>query len=429
MSAQEIREALAAHAAFDDTAALARLGSIKARVRVVRRRRRVALAGAAAAVVAVVGGVATLVPGEREATPVSRVFGDLTAPRTMSSGGATYTFDRMVTGTGRLTVDAEVKGPVLVSWATADDGAVTIERPTDGSPRYTSREDFGDFLSLDNLDEQAVEVSGTGRLALAVYRFSTPASGAQADVDGTPMVLRDELPGFASLGAAWGEPGATELTMTFTYPARELAVSSFCAGAKGYELHVDVEGPGVSSICSDTPSVHGPGDRMGFNDGLTLADGSDARPGDRITARLWLSRKGSDEPVTGPVAGVRMGVAAYETEPSVGTIGQWDLTELREEAGHTWRFVRLLPATETGRHNTVAITVTDQPQLVLVTASEGSGRASMFVDGQPSTTYDFADSGGGFLTNARPFGPGSHTVSLRTQRPGTMWAAVYEQVD
>jgi hypothetical protein len=363
IDAQEIREALEAHARFDDTAALARLGSVKARVRVVRRRRRATLAGAAAAVVAVAGGVAAYLPGQKDAAPASRTFGDLVAPATMTAGGATYSFDRMVTGTAKVTITDKGDQPALVTWATAGATTATIEQPTSERP-YASAADFADFQRLYEPDGTEVTATGAGRIALALYTLDQPAPGARADIDGTPVVLRAAMPGFRAIDAVWGDPGQTDVAFTFTYPERTLETVNFCTGAPGYDLHVDIGGPSSVGACSDEASVDGPGDRTGFTDGIRRPDDSVVQPGDQVTAHLWLSRKGSAKPVRGPIDGVRMGIGLYETEPTVATIGEFPLTELREDGGHTWRFVRVLTGDEVGRAFSTTLTAGDRPVLL-----------------------------------------------------------------
>ena len=428
MSAQEIREALEAHARFDDTAALARLGSVKARVRVVRRRRRAALAGAAAAVIAVAGGVATHLPGRHEAAPASRTFGDLTAPATMTSEGATYRFKELVTGEDEVRWADDVDGPVLVSWAATGDGPVHILKTVDSDFTYSSVEDFRDFLPVDHVDDQTIQAVGKGRVALAVYTFAEPAAGARADIDGTPVVFRDRMPGYLAVASGWGAAGPTDLRMCFAYPEGQLEMTSFCMAPKGYELHVDVAGPGMGIGCHDAPSVHGPGSRHGFSEGLTRPDGSNVVAGARVTMHAWLSRQGSDQPVRGPIEGVRIGAAAYETEPGVAVLNGWSLTELREEAGHAWRFVKVLPEVPAGDATALQVDGHGRPKLVLVSVSPGAGRVQLRVDG--STVVGFSGGvGGGFLTPAGPFGAGQHTVGVRSQHPATMEAALYEQVD
>lgn len=431
IDAHEIREALEAHAQFTDTAAVARLGSVRARVRVVRRRRRAALAGAAAAVVAVVGGVTTLLPGSDEAAPASRSFEGLTAPATLTSEGATYSFEKLVTGTREARWTDDLDGPSLVTWASPLDGPVIVTKTFDGEDLDPSFEDFRDFIALEGKDEQTIQaVTSRGRVALAVYTLESPAPGARADIDGTPVVLREDIPGFRGIDAVWGEPGQTEVTLTLRHPERTLELASFCTGPRGYDLHVDVEGPGSWGACDDEPSVRGPGSRIGFSDGIERADGSFVQPGDQITVRLWLSRKGSDARVDGPLQGVRMGVALYEQEPTVATIGDWPLTELREEAGHTWRFVRVLEGSpEPRRRFEASVDVGSRPALVVFTAGAGAGLVRPFVDGEEGGGYSSDTGEGTFLGTAGPVGAGVHTLSLRSTHPTRFGVALYERAD
>jgi hypothetical protein len=429
IDAQDLRETLDARAQFDDTAALARLGSVKQRVRVVRRRRRAALAGVAAAVVAVTGGVATLLPGEREAGPSDRAFGDLTAPATLTSAGATYAFSQLITGEGDVRFTDALDEPYLVTWAGEGAGPVTITK-VDGERPYTSVEDFRDFVAVGGGGKQTTQVAGQGRVALAVYTLDSPASGARVDMDGTPVVLRNVVPGFRGLGGVWGEPGQTDVTVTVTYPERTLELASFCTGAPGHDFHVDVEGQGTWGACDDEPSVNGPGDRAGFTDGIERPDGSRVEPGEEVTVHLWLSRKGSDEPVAGPLDGVRMGAAFYEAEPAAATIGEWPLTELREEAGHTWRLLRVTTTGEEAprRQVRVPLSAADRPMLVVFTSGRGSGLVRSWVDGLEGGGYS-NDAAGTFLGTVGPLDAGEHLLTLRATRATTFGVALYEQVD
>jgi hypothetical protein len=426
-NALEIREALEAHAQFDDTAALARLGSVKHRVRVVRRRRRAALAGAAAAVVIAAGGVATLLPGHDDAAPASRTFGHLVAPATMTSAGATYRFDRMATGAGKVSIADTGDQPTLVTWATAGAATATIDQH-DGES-YTSAADFDDFRRIYGAEGAKVTATADGKVALALYTLSEPAAGARADIDGTQVVFRDEVPGLRPIDSVWGEPGQTDVTMTLTYPERTLELTSFCTGAPDYDLHVDVEGPGSWGACDNEPSVEGPGDRTGFTGGITRQDGSVVKPGERVTVHLWLSRKGSDEPVPGRLAGVRMGAGAYEAEPTVATMGQWSLTELREEAGHTYRFVRLLSADASGRAFATDVDATGRPGLLAYTAGPEASMVRTWFDGEEQARNENSIGGGTFLSTVGPFAPGHHALRLRASVPTTFGVALYEQVD
>ena len=428
----EIRGALEAHAQFEDTAALVRLGAVKARVRVVRRRRRAALAGAAAAVVAVVGGVATVLPGDHEAAPADRTFGHLTAPATMTSLGYTFGFARMLTGEDAISYEPDGDEPRLVSWAGAGSRAVELSGLEDAP--FTSADDFDDFAVVSGDTE--VKVTGTGDVALAVYTLVDRPAGET--VDG--ITFRADRSGDRLVASAIGEPGDNDLTFTFTMPDRPVREVTYCSGVgRSYDVQVSLNGHFTSGgSCGDGPNFDGQFGSATWDDGIAWPDGTGLRPGDRVTARIWLTRhvKGKDHPELGPVAtsdAVRLGLAYYEVAPTVAEVAGWRLPELYEFGGHVWRYVSSAEHRGGRASYDVAVAPGAPDRLVRVatrTENEEDTDATYRVSGGST---DGLHAGGSFMTEVGPVRSGSETVSVRRSGGGgagdVIGFAVYERVD
>jgi hypothetical protein len=421
MSSQDIREALEAHARFDDTAALARLGSVQHRVRVVRRRRRAALAGAAAAVVATVGGLATLLPGDGEVAPADRTFGDLTAPATMTSLGNTFAFVRGVSGEGRVEIDdLPSDEPVLVTWADAGTGAVTVDEPMSEGPWTSTLRDFTDFVLVEPGLDQPVVVTGEGKLVVAAYELSALAEGVNADGRyGFPeRVAEQEL-----IAGAIASPGETETTVEFTMPEGHLVARELCAGApEGYVWRWSFEAREhhMSSSCPAGESVLRQ-DQVSFPDGIEV-DGRKVRPGETVTARIWLAEsfEAPDDapPVEAPVDGVRMGLAFYE-DHAPDSADQVATTRVHE--GRTWVLQDFGVVTRPGGRLDQPVTVEDGPKLVVaVVHLDATGTIVWSRDGeeQSGTQIDLPDQTGDHVMPLEVLHDGTATygISIRGSR-------------
>lgn len=434
IDAHEIREALEAHARFDDTAALARLGSVKARVRVVRRRRRAALAGAAAAVVAVAGGVATLLPGEREVGPSDRTFGDLTAPATMTSLGYTFEFSMMIAGEAAVGFAPEGDEPHLISWAGRSDRAVELTG-LEETP-FASADDFEDFAVLPGGGDPEVKATGSGELALAVYTLKDRPAGET--VDG--ITFREDRAGDRLIESVIGEAGDNDLTFTFTMPEGPVREVTYCSGvSRAYDLRVSLNGQFTSGGgCADAPHYDGQFGSTTWDQGIEWPDGTKVEPGDEVTARIWLTRhEKSDSDREAPVAEsdtVRLGIAFYEAAPSVAEVVGWQLPEFYEFGGHTWRYVASEEVRLRGGRAAYRIGTEDGPvQLLRVatrTTDEDGTEASYRVWGGPT---DGRHTGGSFMTEVGPFRKGAETVNVRRRGGGgdgeSVGFAIYERVD
>lgn len=430
MSTQDLREALEARAQFDDTAALARLGSVKQRVRLVRRRRRAALAGAAAAVVTVAGGLSTLLPGTEQAAPSDRTFGDLTAPATMTSLGYTFEFAQMITGKGAVGFAPAGDEPRLISWAGASDRPVELTGLEEAP--FTSSDDFADFAVLPGGGEPEVTATGTGEIALAVYTLAERPAGET--VDG--ITFREDRAGDRLIDGVIGEPGDNDLTLTFTMPEGPIREVTYCSGvSRAYDMQVSLDGRFVSGGgCLDGPHYDGQFGSATWDEGLEWPDGTRIRPGDEVTARIWLTPHGRDMDDAPPAASetVRLGLAFYEVAPPAAEVAGWELGELYEFGGHTWRYV----ASEEhhgGRASYRVSVPAGAERLVRVatrTADEDDPDALFRVFGGST---DGLHAGGSFMTDVGPLRSGAETVTVKRRGGGgdgdTIGFAVYERID
>jgi hypothetical protein len=182
--------------------------------------------------------------------------------------------------------------------------------------------------------------------------------------------------------------------------------------------------------CRDELNFDAAGDSGSFPEGLEGPGGKKFKPGDQVTAHLWITRKNQDEPVSGPLPGLRMGIALYEEKATVATIGEWHLTEYREEAGHLYRFVSVETPAAAVRQLAATRTVGDRPLLFVYTGGPGATRTRVIVDGETGTTHLNGDEGvGSFLAVEGPFGSGTHTVELRNRNAAQAGIAIYERAD
>jgi hypothetical protein len=429
MNVTDLRSTLEQHAEFHDDGLVGRSSRVHHRVRVVRRRRRAAAAGGLAAAVAVVAAGVAL-PRMGDEAPAERQFAGVTAPATMEALGYTYSFDRMLIGDGEVRLPAGEPGdePVLVSWANAADGPMQVTDPSAlEAPRwFSSDEDFGDHVSGHPLPDDVV-VRGEGEVALAVYTLTDRAAG----VTEGGITFREERAGRRLLAAEIGADGQTELRVDFAMPEGGLVAVNFCFGApEGYRVRTSLAGDGfVGNGCNDVgPHFDASYGEIGYTGGVVRADGSEVRPGERVTARIWIAREHGPEGAerTRYVPGARLGIAFYEAAPPAARVVGMDVPELQEHGGHVYRYVG------TVRGPSLTREVSGRPVLVHVAGADGDANGSrhLVVDGRRG--IGFSAGGDPFGTVVGPFHEGEHTVELAS--PGgadgdRTGFSVYERVD
>jgi hypothetical protein len=430
----DLRDLLTRQAEFDDTALTGRAASVHQRVRTVRRRRRATTAGAAAAVVAVaLVGVALPRFADAPGPAAQRELAGMTAPEKLTSLGYGYAFSEGTAGEDRAVIRVpRSEEPRLVSWAVSgDDDRARVDGPT-GEEFTSTSGDYADFVYVEPGLDGRMRVSAEGRdVAVAVYTLDELAPGVTAD----GMTFREQRGGDRLLAAQWAPEGATEMEISFTLPDGVLAAVDWCTAPAGLEVHVEIEGGGATSgDCSESRHFDVQSSKVGYTGGLRDADGTRLRPGDRVTARIWVSERdsGFDEGpvVDGPVPGLRLGLGLYEEQPAVGD-PEVGLPPVFEHDGHTYADPTVVEGV--GRAETT-VDASRGPVLVVTGGRNlGRGRVATLVDGEPVHLTDYgstlAGSGESTLLHS-----GTHEVVLRAApgavRPGSLLVlATYQRVD
>ncbi len=418
----QLRSVLEDHAGDIDTMpAHDRLGQVQGRIRDVRRRRRAGAAGVLAAVVAVAG-TAVLWPRHSEPGPASRDLAGHTAPKTMQSLGYTYSFEEGDEGDGRAAIRLYASDkPRLIAWA-SESGDVELTTPLDldgdGSVPDDVRggsDDFADFHEIAPGVSGTFKATGDGQVALAVYTISATAPGVTKD--GT--TFRSDIAGDTLVAAAIGDQGDSELTVHFTMPEGVLRLSEVCSGLpKGYQMNVEL-GDGLLSLgqCGVQTPFDGGNGYSTFTDGVADGNGEAIKPGDPVTARIWVTRASrakdpSQEAVEAP--GAHLGFAFYEVAPTVATVAGWDLPEQVEYDGHLWTYSDSTSRPAPSGRLQVPVDASGGPVLVQGMSS-GNFRHTVrtLVDGRVASL-----SSGGGLGTVGMFVDGVHTVTIDGGRLG-----------
>ena len=118
-----------------------------------------------------------------------------------------------------------------------------IDGDGSGPDRVTSTAtDFSDFHYVDPGEPLNLTVtSDKGQVAVAVYDLE----GLPDRVTHEGVFFRKDVAGSSLIASSLGEPGQTEITVSFTMPENALQTTEVCYGApEGYSLAVEVV-PGV----------------------------------------------------------------------------------------------------------------------------------------------------------------------------------------
>ena len=362
-----------------------RLGQVHGRIRGVRRRRRAGVAAVAAAAIAVIG-LVTLLPRHPEAAPTDRDLAGHTAPKAMDSLGFSYEFADASEGDGRVQMRLpESDRPRLVTWAGSDSqvelrSTADIDGDGSGPDRVTSTAtDFSDFHYVRPGEPLNLTVqSEQGQVAVAVYDLERLPDRVFHD----GVFFRKDAAGSKLIGASFGDPGETEITATFTMPEHGLQTSEICYGApEGYSWAMKVV-PGVthSAPCGQS-DLFDPAAGLSPVDGLPT-DG--LQPGDRVTARIWLtdgrdSLRGEQPVVEAP--DVRLGLALYAAPAPAATVGGHEFATLIERDGHLYAYADSTSSTPGSADLSWTVEAGETPLLVMSFSSNGrAGILKRFAD-------------------------------------------------
>jgi len=433
----DLRNTLGEHA--DDVPGMPhvyRLDQIQGRVRVVRRRRRATVAGVAAAAVAIAGG-ATLLPRHHEAQPADRDLGGHTAPKTMTSLGYTYSFDRGVEGNGKAVLMLPASDePRLVSWAT-DDESASLELPNDpdgdGEKELdrvvSSATEFDDFDLVAPGAPAEFEINGEGRVGLAVYQLAEAAPGVTAD----GITWREQVESRHLIVGRHGDKGQADYSVTFRMPEGGFVVSDYCQGVpKDLWVLTTLNGQLASMDRCENPVYFDPAGWGWFSQKrIPAVNGGIAGPGDSITVRRFVARSNAAdaEPVDAPDA--RLGLGVYTAEGMKAPDPLSADQPIREYDGHTYRLIETKTAHGTKR---LDVPVPQDGEVLLWGISAGfdhNATWDIFRDGRLESEHTMAAAGtsyGGLIW------PGeAHTLGVTiygTPAPSDNWAVhLYERVD
>lgn len=389
----ELRSTLDRHASdLVDHELSARVGSVRGRVRVIRRRRQAAGAVTAVAALAMVASVALLPGPDATPNPAPAKVAGVTAPSTITSLGYRYELVRGVEGQGTASVDlATSDRPRLVSWATTgEDDEVDV---SDGSGTTTSYDvaDFTDFVSVGPGADPTVSVAAGGEegVGLAIY-----------ELVGDGSTFRQRVAGSELIASVIGEPGQAEVSVDATASSDGVTYRAFCAGAPATAVvHIEnADGDVVRGGC-----IEGRG--LPFDPGAGSGYAVSARSGDDVSATVRISQ--TEGGPTLESDSVVVGIAIYDNPSSQHQAAGSDTTphlgavpDLIEHEGHLYRFDRLVPAPQGEPELSVAGTGTSRP--VLAVGYSNAGEA----------TVVFGSTNGGETTRSEGIPIGNAVIGL-----------------
>ena len=329
----DLRATLDRHAdGLDDTARLERAAAVRGRVRVARRRRAAATGVAATVVVAGVGAVASIQAPRAPEVVAPTVVG-VAVPEEIAVHDFPYELsgrDPFGGGVDRLRLDAgdEWRAVSLVGSGLGS-GSATLYVDGSAVARVFAGDPIGVPVPVPPSDVDVVlrvdlhDTPAGARAGVATYDAT---GGLAPGVDNGTAVFRDTVAGNRLLAAEFSEQGDASATLSFRSGTSTTMVTSYCrTEEKGLWLQVVLDGDLTSrGACGDSP------DPDAFGSSFSGGDTTDGPH----TVEARVTRGDQGEVV--PDAAVELGVAAYESGPTVRVAGI-DVTEVVEHAGRTWR--------------------------------------------------------------------------------------------
>lgn len=363
----DLRATLDQHAEdLEDVQRHARVVAVRRRVRSARRRRSATTTVAAVAVViAAVAAVGTL-RSPATVEPAAPTVVGIDVPETWSVLEFPYTLDQTATFRGdrdEVVLGGDENDPArAVALFAAGLGSGSATLYSDGEPvaRVLGGEgEEGAALPVPvastetTLSVRFDGASDAARAGLAVY---TATDQLPAGVSNGTAVFRQVVSGAELVEAGFSEEDSPAVTFTFRGRLDEARFASYCVAAESdlrFNLEVDGDGP-FSGSCQRTD------DR---DAGTSWAAFTEETGAARVhTVRAYLTRGGSDEPVSSP--GSVLGAAVYrqpsERQEAAGTT----VDSTTEYAGRIWRLVRVID-----RHDLRL--VADRTDLLLGFAAQG----------------------------------------------------------
>ena len=434
----DLRATLVAHAPAGDDALLDRAGSVRARVRVVRRRRRVsAVVGAVAAVALVAVGVTVprLVvdrgdPGLAAATTVrvdgfeyrlvrvvkSRPGDDaltVTVPRDDADQAVALLADGLGDGSATLRPKYEATSDTDV-WEGNPDDRIIADGANPAIPMPThfdgSQPEMTFVLRVDGGTSQT-------RVGVAFYERTDRMPKGVVDPTGK-TVFRQQVGSRRLLGAAFAEPGEAEATFTFDGRLDEVELGGFCSvsplayrGRRAPFINIAVDGDGPVSWddCGAPAEDAGAGSYV-------LDDPSDGEH----TMRVWTSEKASGPPQA--YDGMVLGAAAYDDRDAVVVSGS-RVDRVVELAGRSWKLDEDAIERSAKGSSSVSYSERTDDAVLLGYAAAGVTRIEGEVDG------GMASQDGAVMSNGTGDGPVSSVGTLLLPRDKATYTVSWRAAD
>jgi hypothetical protein len=400
-----------------DDLAIARVGAVTGRARVVRRRRAAGV-GTAAVVALVTAAALSALPGNRDVAPAR-------APDSLTSLGWTYRLaDTLRTGDDRVREELERSElPRLVSWSTTGDDQQVVVR-FNGETWTSELADFGDFVWVPPNFGGEMTISGAAGLTMATYELDE--SVIPPGVGSGAATFREDVAGRELVGAAVGDLGQAELIVPVDAERGTLWLAHTCEGmpSRGYEVRIGVVGESGFFSSGDSCTSG-----SGFDPGGRPNLGTPGPWGPGASLRITVTRGGQVVP-EGTLSDLRLGLAAYASSADLVVAAGHDFPRVIEHAGKVWQLDHVA---EGAGAQLPRVTVPDDGQYVVANWVVASPQTPYVLSVDGSTEDQVWVSGiGASGSGARPVGSGQDLgLEIRGDEEDITQAALvlYQRVD